>query len=187
MSMVLEHSRHLEAFLTPDAIRKPSSWAAEEASARPAKGRPPALRAHAMDGELVSECWKARALPITHAPARLVQHVLPCRCHGGTDRPSGRESTREIAAATIYSIKQVKSNAKELVSGGSTRREGRKRDVLPMHTFGTIVLPASHPLSPLPLHSGAPTWPGAQCHLHRAHCDATRIARIMAKWRIFPD
>jgi hypothetical protein len=38
MSIVLEHSRHLEAFLTPDAIKKPSSWAAEEASARPAKG-----------------------------------------------------------------------------------------------------------------------------------------------------
>lgn len=38
MSIVLEHSRHLEAFLTPDAIKKPSSWAAEEASARPAEG-----------------------------------------------------------------------------------------------------------------------------------------------------
>ena len=150
MSMVLEHSRHLEAFLTPDAIRKPSSWAAEEASARPAKGRPPALRAHAMDGELVSECWKARALPITHAPARLVQHVLPCRCHGGTDRPSGRCKARNRRAHTKSS--QVKSQKrKSLVSGGSARREGRKRDVLPIHTFGTIVLPASHPLSPLPL------------------------------------
>ena len=124
MSMVLEHSRHLEAFLTPDAIRKPSSWAAEEASARPAKGRPPALRAHAMDGELVSDCWKARALPITHAPARLVQHVLPCRCHGGTDRPSRRESGAKSPRVTNSS--QVKSNAKRLVSGGSTRRGSEK-------------------------------------------------------------
>ena len=111
MSMVLEHSRHLEAFLTPDAIRKPSSWAAEEASARPAKGRPPALRAHAMDGELVREGWKARARPITHAPARLVQHVLPCRCHGGTDRPSRRESGAKSPRVTNSS--QDKSNAKE--------------------------------------------------------------------------
>ena len=145
MSMVLEHSRHLEAFLTPDAIRKPSSWAAEEASARPAKGRPPALRAHAMDGELVSDCWKARALPITHAPARLVQHVLPCRCHGGTDRPSRRESGAKSPRVTNSS--QDKSNAKE--TGVSCLEGalagGRKRDVLPMHTFGTIVLPASHP------------------------------------------
>ena len=109
MSMVLEHSRHLEAFLTPDAIRKPSSWAAEEASARPAKGRPPALRAHAMDGELVSECWKARALPITHAPARLVQHVLPCRCHGGTDRPSGRCQARNRRAHQVKSSQVTKA------------------------------------------------------------------------------
>ena len=107
MSMVLEHSRHLEAFLTPDAIRKPSSWAAEEASARPAKGRPPALRAHAMDGELVSECWKARALPITHAPARLVQHVLPCRCHGGSDRRDERSGAKSSRAPI-----QVKSSHK---------------------------------------------------------------------------
>ena len=125
MSMVLEHSRHLEAFLTPDAIRKPSSWAAEEASARPAKGRPPALRAHAMDGELVSECWKARALPITHAPARLVQHVLPCRCHGGTDRPSRRESAARNRRASPIQVKTSQMQ-KRLVSGGSTRRGSEK-------------------------------------------------------------
>ena len=73
------------------------------------------------------------------------------------EAPTDRLDRREIAARTNSSqvkSSQVKSSQvklKSLVSGGSNRREGRKRDVLPMHTFGTIVLPASHPLSPLPL------------------------------------
>jgi hypothetical protein len=69
-------------------------------------------------------------------------------------RPTVETRVRREIAARTNSIQvkssQVKSSQvklKSLVSGGSNRREGRKRDVLPMHTFGTIVLPASHPLS----------------------------------------
>ena len=65
---------------------------------------------------------------------------------------TGAKSPRAPIQVKSSQVKssQVKSSQvklKSLVSGGSNRREGRKRDVLPMHTFGTIVLPASHPLS----------------------------------------
>ena len=54
-----------------------------------------ASAAHAIDGELASECWKTRTVPITHVPARLVQHVLPCRRHTAAAVEGSRNSARE--------------------------------------------------------------------------------------------